>query len=54
MTSVAAQACRIGERKGRLAPGFDADMPAVHGDPLADVTALRAVTAVFRAGYRVR
>lgn len=53
-TSLAATACRVGERKGRLAPGFDADLLAVEGDPLADVTALRAVTAVFRAGHRVR
>ncbi|PWU54078.1 hypothetical protein DLJ46_00170 [Micromonospora globispora] len=54
VTSLAAQVCRIGERKGRLAPGFDADLLAVEGDPLVDVTALRAVTAVFRAGHRVR
>ncbi|HEX5996461.1 MAG TPA: amidohydrolase family protein, partial [Jiangellales bacterium] len=54
VTSLAAQACRVGERKGRLAPGFDADLLAVQGDPLADVTALHAVTAVFRAGHRVR
>lgn len=53
VTSSAAEACRVGEHKGRLAPGFDADLLAVEGDPLADVTALRAVTAVFR-GHRVR
>jgi imidazolonepropionase-like amidohydrolase len=53
-TSVAAEACGVGDRKGRLAPGFDADILAVDGDPLVDVGALRAVTAVFRAGLRVR
>ena len=54
VTSVAAQACRIGARKGRIAPGFDADLLAVHGNPLTDIAALRAVRAVFRAGRRVR
>ncbi|MFG1660103.1 amidohydrolase family protein [Micromonospora chersina] len=54
VTSLAAQACRVGERKGRLVPGFDADLLAVDGDPLADIDAVRAVTAVFRAGRRVR
>jgi imidazolonepropionase-like amidohydrolase len=54
VTSVAAQGCRLGERKGRIAPGFDADLLAVHGNPLIDIAALRNVAAVFRAGYRVR
>jgi len=54
VTSGAAQACRIGVRKGRIAPGFDADLLAVHGNPLTDIAALRAVRAVFRAGRRVR
>jgi len=54
VTSLAAQACHLGDRKGRLAPGFDADLLAVAGDPLTDLTALTAVSAVFRAGARVR
>jgi imidazolonepropionase-like amidohydrolase len=54
VTSVAAQACRLGEGKGRIAPGFDADLLAVQDNPLTDITALRTVTAVFRAGLRVR
>jgi imidazolonepropionase-like amidohydrolase len=54
MTSAAAVACRVGDRKGRLAAGYDADLLAVAGDPLTDVTALREVAAVFRAGVRVR
>jgi imidazolonepropionase-like amidohydrolase len=54
VTSVAAQACRLGERKGRIAPGFDADLLAVQGNPLTDIAAMRAVTAVFRAGQRVQ
>lgn len=53
-TSVAAQACGVGARKGRIAPGFDADLLAVDGDPLTDLAALRAVRAVFRTGQQVR
>ena len=54
VTSLAAQACRLGDRKGRIAPGYDADLLAVAGDPLTDLSALTAVTAVFRAGVRAR
>jgi imidazolonepropionase-like amidohydrolase len=54
VTSVAADACRVGDRKGRIAPGHDADLLAVAGDPLTDPNAVREVVAVFRAGHRVR
>ncbi|MBB5873295.1 imidazolonepropionase-like amidohydrolase [Allocatelliglobosispora scoriae] len=54
VTSMAAQECRVGDRKGRIAPGFDADLLAVDGDPLADITALRSISAVIRGGQRVR
>ena len=54
VTSVAAQACRVGDRKGRIAPGYDSDLLAVAGDPLTDANAVREVVAVFRAGHRVR
>jgi imidazolonepropionase-like amidohydrolase len=53
-TSGAADLCRVGDRTGRLAAGYDADILAVHGDPLADVSALRNVAAVFRAGHRAQ
>jgi imidazolonepropionase-like amidohydrolase len=53
-TSQAALACGVGDRKGRLAPGMDADMLAVSGDPLADLNTLDQVCAVYRAGHRVR
>jgi imidazolonepropionase-like amidohydrolase len=52
-TSTAAEACGLGRRKGRLAPGFDADVVAVEGDPLADLAALQRVRAVFARGVRV-
>jgi imidazolonepropionase-like amidohydrolase len=54
VTSAAAAACHLGHRKGRLAPGFDADILALHGNPLADITALRRVAAVYQMGRPVR
>jgi imidazolonepropionase-like amidohydrolase len=53
VTSAPANLCRLGDRKGRLAAGSDADILAVDGDPLTDIAALRAVSAVFRLGRRV-
>lgn len=52
-TSVAARACGVGERKGMVAAGFDADLIGVEGDPLADPAALLDARAVFRAGRPV-
>jgi imidazolonepropionase-like amidohydrolase len=51
-TSRAARLCRIDDRKGRLAPGLDADILAVTGDPLTDPRALLNVAAVFHKGHR--
>jgi imidazolonepropionase-like amidohydrolase len=53
-TTAAAAACRVGERKGRLEPGYDADLLVVRGDPRRDAAALLDVAAVYRAGVRVR
>lgn len=52
-TSVAAQVCGLGDRKGRVAPGYDADLLAVAGDPPADLGALLRVERVFLAGRPV-
>ena len=53
-TALAADACAVGDRKGRLRAGYDADLLAVAGDPLATLSAIHDVLAVFRAGHRVR
>lgn len=52
-TSVAATACNVSDRKGLLAPGFDADLIAVAGDPVADPTALFDLRGVWRMGREI-
>ncbi|WP_448628690.1 amidohydrolase family protein [Geodermatophilus sp. URMC 64] len=52
-TSVAARVCGLARRTGRLAAGLDADLLAVDGDPLAEITALRDVRLVVSRGREV-
>jgi imidazolonepropionase-like amidohydrolase len=52
-TSRAASACGLGDTKGRLAPGFDADIVAVDGNPLVDLAALHRIRAVFARGLQI-
>ncbi|PZS27877.1 MAG: amidohydrolase [Pseudonocardiales bacterium] len=52
-TAHAAEACGLAHRKGRIRPGYDADILAVAGDPMARLDALLDVQAVFRAGIEV-
>jgi imidazolonepropionase-like amidohydrolase len=54
LTSVAARALAIDHRKGRLAPGFDADLLVVAGNPLEDPAALTSTVAVWRGGRTIR
>jgi imidazolonepropionase-like amidohydrolase len=49
-TAHAADACGLGARKGRIRPGYDADLLLVAGDPTTDITALRSPLEVFLAG----
>ena len=51
-TALAANACGVADRKGRLAADFDADLLLVDGDPLTDITALRNPAAVYLRGHR--
>jgi imidazolonepropionase-like amidohydrolase len=52
-TSLAARACGLAGRTGRLAVGLDADLVLVDGDPLLDLTALRAVRTVVSRGQEL-
>jgi imidazolonepropionase-like amidohydrolase len=52
-THIAARVCGLGDRKGRVAPGFDADLLAVDGDPLTDISALLRPVAVLARGELV-
>jgi imidazolonepropionase-like amidohydrolase len=53
LTSGAAGVIGLGHRKGRIAPGFDADILAVDGDPIADPDALHRIRAVYARGTAV-
>jgi imidazolonepropionase-like amidohydrolase len=48
--SLAAEAMRMGERIGSIAPGYEADIIALEGDPLKDITAVRRVVFVMKDG----
>jgi imidazolonepropionase-like amidohydrolase len=45
-----AEACRIHDDVGTLAPGKRADMIAIDGDPLKDIQAMRRVSVVIKDG----
>jgi imidazolonepropionase-like amidohydrolase len=49
-TSLAAESLQLDKTIGRLAPGYQADIIAVDGDPTTDITALTRVTFVMREG----
>ncbi len=49
-TSLAAESIGLGATTGAIAPGMDADLIAVDGDPSVDVTALERVVFVMKGG----
>jgi imidazolonepropionase-like amidohydrolase len=49
-TSLAAEALGMGKVIGSVAPGYEADLIAVEGDPTRDITALQRVRFVMKAG----
>ena len=53
-TSMAAASLRMGDTIGTIAPGFEADLVAVRGNPLTDITAVRQVAFVMKGGKVVK
>ncbi|MEI9972902.1 MAG: amidohydrolase family protein [Ignavibacteriota bacterium] len=49
-TSVAAESLGLADKIGSIAPGMEADLVAVEGNPLDDITAVRHVVFVMRHG----
>ena len=50
-TSVAAESLGMGDRIGAVAEGMEADLVAVAGNPLDDITAVRRVVFVMKHGH---
>jgi imidazolonepropionase-like amidohydrolase len=53
-TSLAAESMKLGSQIGSIEAGYEADVIAVRGDPIDDITRLRDVVFVMRAGKVVR
>jgi imidazolonepropionase-like amidohydrolase len=53
-TSLSAESLGLGGSIGSIAPGYEADLIAVDGDPLRDITALERVSFVMKSGTAVK
>jgi imidazolonepropionase-like amidohydrolase len=53
-TSLAAESLGLGDRIGSIAPGYEADLIAVDGNPLKDIGALERVAFVMKGGRVVK
>jgi imidazolonepropionase-like amidohydrolase len=49
-TSMAAESLGMGDKIGAIAPGMEADLIAIDGNPLEDITAVRRVVFVMKGG----
>lgn len=54
ITSLAAAAVGLADQVGTIAPGFEADLIAIDGDPVQDITALSRVVFVMKTGQVVK
>jgi imidazolonepropionase-like amidohydrolase len=52
-TALAADSCGVGDRKGRIRVGYDADLLGVRGDATTHVQALLDPVVIYRAGELV-
>ena len=50
VTSVSAESLGMSDKIGTIAPGMEADLIAVDGDPTKDIAALRRVVFVMKGG----
>jgi imidazolonepropionase-like amidohydrolase len=48
--SLAAESIGLQDQIGSVAPGFQADIIAIEGDPLVDISAVRRVVFVMKGG----
>ena len=53
-TSLAAQSLQLADTIGAIAPGLEADLIGIDGNPLEDITALRRVVFVMKGGRVVK
>jgi imidazolonepropionase-like amidohydrolase len=53
-TSLNAEALGLGDRIGTIAAGYEADIIAIDGDPIKDITAVRKVSFVMKGGVVVK
>jgi imidazolonepropionase-like amidohydrolase len=49
-TSVSAESLGLEKEIGAVEPGFQADLVAIDGNPLEDITAVRRVVFVMKGG----
>jgi imidazolonepropionase-like amidohydrolase len=52
--SLAAESLGLGQEIGTIAPGYQADIIALDGNPLTDLTAVRRVVFVMKGGVVYR